>query len=157
MIDQKQAAGQVERLCGLDFFPKEKAARKELLLAAQSADSEEILKMAVADWVAERGQCPKPSELRRVINSLNEKFHTAVAKCSICFGAGVVTIWKLITYKGKSFTVLRAETLPDVNDTESANAFIAKLMEHEMLNPPANRQTVLTAAKNCVCRAAKAS
>ena len=69
MIDKTQAIQQLERLSGLDFFPKEKPAKKELVLALQSAITEDIAAQFVSDWLAESNTCPKPAEIRRAINA----------------------------------------------------------------------------------------
>ncbi len=72
MIDKSIAARQLERLSGLNFFPKEAPAKKELLLAMQVALTEDIAAQVVSDWLAESGECPKPADLRRNINARQE-------------------------------------------------------------------------------------
>ncbi len=153
MIDSKTAARQLERLAGLDYFPKEAPAKKELRLAIECALTEQIANSVVSDWLAESNNCPKPSEIRRLINARQEAIIEQRRNCPICDGVGFVTIWKLITYRGKSFVIERAETLHHITRQEQANAF----MEQMRSGPPTNlNQTVLSAAQVCQCRAVRA-
>ena len=109
MIDPKEAAKQVQRLSGLDFFPKEAAAQKEMRLALECAASDAIAASVVTDWLATASDAPKPAELRRMAYDLNEKFQTQARRCQECVGSGFVTIWRLVTYVGKSYAIKRSE------------------------------------------------
>ena len=77
MIDSKFAAQQLERLAGLNFFPKgagEKAALKELRLALECAASDAIGKRVVDDWLRNEADAPKPAQLRRAAYDENGRF-----------------------------------------------------------------------------------
>lgn len=154
MIDKKFAATEIERLVGLKFFPTTTAARKELIVAAQSAPSEAVLSLIVGEWAQHSTDAPKPAELRRQLHEKAQANEERRKKCDICNGEGVVTVWKLVTYMGQSFTMKTASTLKDITTNEQAQEFSRKLAEHIAANPKAERQTVLTAAKNCICRVA---
>lgn len=67
MITQEFSGIQIERLMGLDYFPSNKAAVKELRLAIEAAGSEAIATRIVTDWLAEHSEAPKPAELRRLV------------------------------------------------------------------------------------------
>ena len=152
MIPSTTAARQLERLSGLDFFPREAPAKKELRLAIECAITEQIAASVVSEWLAESNTCPKPAEIRRLINSRQEDIREQRRNCPECDGTGFVTVWKLLTYNGNSYNVRRSETLPQIQRQEQANAFLA-----DMARSPTNlNQTVLTAAKPCQCRTAGA-
>ena len=63
--------------------------------------------------------------------------------CRACDGAGFISVWKLVTYKGNSFNIERSEALPEYN-YEMAMEFARKLPDN---------QTVLSAARACACLA----
>jgi len=80
MIDPKFATEQIERLSGLNFFPKPVkgdtasiAAFKELRLALECANSDSIGKRVVDDWIRTSPDAPKPAELRRAAYDENER------------------------------------------------------------------------------------
>mgnify|MGYP001165934442 CR=1 FL=1 len=152
MIDKATAARQLERLTGLDFFPREAPAKKELLLAIQDAVNEAVAAQVISDWLRESSACPKPAELRRAVNAAQESLLEQRRECQTCGGQGAVTVWRLVTYRGNSFTVHKTEALPDVNDNEAAQKFSRMLAERYAEHTGLNRQTVLSAAKSCACR-----
>ena len=152
MIDKTTAARQLERLSGLDFFPREAPAKKELLLAMQDAVSEAVAAQVASDWLRESSACPKPSELRRAINAAQESLLEQRRECQTCGGQGAVTVWRLVTYRGHSFVVEKTEALPGVTDNEDAQKFSRMLAERYSQHPELKRQTVLSAAKSCPCR-----
>src|ERR1700678_11476 len=98
MISPTEAAAQLERLSGLDFYPRAKdqdAAVKELRLAAQSAETAGILRQVVDDWVSTQRECPKPADLRRLIWERNESTNSATPEkpekwdCMRCHDSGL--------------------------------------------------------------------
>ncbi len=152
MISATEAAREIERFTGLDFWPRgeeNKPARKELRLAAEVAESCEILKAVVDGWVQSQTQCPKPAELRRLIYDKNSERKELLSRCRFCGGSGCITVWLLVTYKGNSLVVDKSQRI-DVHSQEEANAFMAKLAEASTTV----NQTVLTAAEPCSCRKA---
>lgn len=151
MIDEKVGKIHLTRLMGLNFFPTEKRAQAELLRALCSSATTDICKRAVDSWLNESSDRPTPADLYRMIETANGLYQDTLSKCTICSGKGVVTVWELVTYRGKSFDILTAKTLPDVQSQEEANKFIAGLMIFEGANPDAPRQTVISAAKLCSC------
>jgi hypothetical protein len=154
MLDSKLAAKQVERLMGLNFFPVQATARKELILAAQCALSEAVLEKVISDWLGEATECPKPAELRRLSYEANERYAEKKAACTLCEGSGFITVWKLVTYKGNGFVVIGAETLQDVTTAEEASQRAEELNRFLLANPKARKQQILSAAKLCSCRKA---
>lgn len=152
MIDQAQAIKQLERLSGLDFFPKEKPARKELVLALQCAITDDIAAQVVSEWLAESNVCPKPAELRRLIYSRQEAILENLRKCHMCGGSGILTVWRLVTYRGTSWVVEKSQGL--AMDWEQARQFSIDIQTAQEANPNLARQAVLSAAKSCDCRKA---
>jgi hypothetical protein len=154
MISSGEASQQIERLSGLDYWPRgedNKPGRKELRLAAEVAESCEVLKAVVDDWVASQTQCPKPAELRRLIYDKNSQRKEQLSRCRGCGGNGAITVWRLVTYKGNSFVVEKSERI-DVHSQEEANEFLANLARVATTV----KQTVLTAAETCYCRKSRA-
>lgn len=93
MIDDAITAKQIARMGGLDFFPKDPAAIRELKSAASVARTPAILEQVVTDWICEQRECAKPADLRRLIHSANGEIKTASQGCPDCDGAGWQTHW----------------------------------------------------------------
>ena len=96
MITTAQASEQIQRLSGLDFFPRERAALKELRLAAESAATVEILRSIIDDWIREYTVSPKPADLRRLITPHNQEraseARQRVRNCPECGGSGYLWV-----------------------------------------------------------------
>lgn len=150
MISPKEAIDQLERMSGLDFFPKgrdQTAALKELRLALETARTVEIAESAVTDILACCTEAPKPSQLRKAVWEKNEQLKRKIKECPICGGSGQETVYLLITYHGPSFAVLRQEVLPDFN-AKKAKEFNSGLQSDD---GGGNNQTVLCGARPCRC------
>lgn len=156
MIDAKVAAEQMERLMGLSFAPQTPAAKKELRLAIEHAATQEIARNTVTDWLNESGECPKPSDLHRMIAGKNTAVTSARLKCQFCDGSGFTTIWRLVTYHGASFRIRNTES---ITGTSAQSAFEVALDVRRAIPDGQTaltkgwlRQDVLSAAKACSCR-----
>lgn len=99
MISAADAAAQVERMSQLDYFPRseeQSAALKELRLAVEAANSVEIAKMVIDDFIGYQSEAPKPAALRAAIWEMNEKLKPARVEnananhCGRCQGFGVI-------------------------------------------------------------------
>lgn len=152
MIDKKIATKHIARLVGLNFFPPKGAGREELVTAGAQAKSEAILDSVVSDWLAEATEAPKPAQLRAMILPLNEAAQLSRATCLACEGTGMITWWFLVTYKGLSFVIEDHERLRDVTTEHEAREYTERVKRFLEQNPKAKRQSVLSAAKSCVCR-----
>ena len=151
MIDKTTAARQLERLSGLDYFPREAPAKKELLLALQCAMVEDVAAQVVTDWLAESGECPKPADLRRNINSRQEGLMEQRRKCETCGGTGYLTRYYLATYNGFSLGQLRG--CQRIADYETSLRVAEGLRSaYASPTPPTMAQQVITAAAECGCR-----
>ncbi len=76
MISSVDAMKQLERLSGLDFFPRSEdqgAALRELRVALESASTVEIAAKVTTNWLANYGETPKPSDIRLAIKTENER------------------------------------------------------------------------------------
>lgn len=151
MIEEKIAAAQLNRLTGLNFFPSEKPAQRELLKSLMFAESAAICKSVVDDWISESADRPTPAEIRRMIIEKNSQTASQKAKCRACGGTGAICGWYLVAYRGNSFTIARRAFLGQIENAEQASEYIARLMQFEAENPKAERQTVLPAARGCHC------
>ena len=151
MIDKAIAARQLERLTGLNFFPKEAPAKRELLLAMQCAIAEDIAAQVVTDWLSESTECPKPAELRRNINTHQEQMRQHQRHCSVCGGTGYLTRYYLATYHGMSWGQLRG--VQRIAGYEEALAVTETLRNaYGSPTPPTMTQQVISAVAECNCR-----
>lgn len=138
MISQTEAAHQMERLSGLDFYPREDGGKKELLSALQAAKTVEVAARAVTTWLEGQRECPKPADMRRLIwERQGEAEKVPVCQCG---GSGWLTIYRLVTYKGRSLTIDHSEPLN--LDFEERLALREKLGEN---------QEILSGAAACSC------
>lgn len=70
MIDRKTALKQVNRLAGLDYFPAVAEAQEVLVdVLVQTARTPGEAELAIADWLVNNRQAPKPIELRAAVMS----------------------------------------------------------------------------------------
>lgn len=93
MIDKDFAKKQLNRLSGLDGFPREKEATHELLLAIQSAETQEMAAQVIDGYVRsiETAPCPKPSDIRRSIWDRIDRQSSQLSSrrhCQQCYGSG---------------------------------------------------------------------
>jgi hypothetical protein len=153
MITEKEAFDQLQRMSGLDFFPKGKdqaAALRELRLALEEAATVEIVRAVVDDVMAYATEAPKPAHLRRAIYDSNNRTEKTVRDCDLCGGSGNEIIYELVTHFGHSFAIRKREVMPDMND-EKARALSATLPWVDGPGPGDNQQ-IVTSAKPCQCR-----
>jgi len=73
MIDKKVAAALADRFSGLDWYPRDGVAQIELIQAVESAENEFIGTYVVTEWIKYETECPKPAEIRRLIQVENQK------------------------------------------------------------------------------------
>lgn len=93
MIEPIDAAKQIERLAGLDFYPHSSPmAQKELRLAIENCDSVAEADTIIGEFVHHGRECPKPADLRRLIH---ERHGERVRDCEKCGGAGYTEQWRL--------------------------------------------------------------
>lgn len=76
-----------------------------------------------------------------------EHAYETAPKCQLCDGNKFVTVWRLVTYRGNSYSIEKSEALPCKN-YEEAMVFAKKIAA----NPGSVRQVVNSAAKGCACR-----
>ncbi len=100
MIDDKIAGREIGRMIGLDFFPREKAAMKELVSALACASTEPIAVAVISGWIADCTQCPKPADIRRLVGDKNTERAQAAKKCEECGGSGFVIVEGWRTFHG---------------------------------------------------------
>jgi len=88
------------RLCDLAFPPTDRGGMADLGLALAAAVSDEAATAAVDEWIRYEKNCPKPSEMRKLIWEQNEKAAPAPApshaaqlpsgpQCPGCKGFGI--------------------------------------------------------------------
>jgi hypothetical protein len=93
MIEKKFAASQIDRLSGLDWFPREKGpALSELIRAMQTAPNEVAAEFIITELVRDARECPKPSDLYRMCGNEREKIETQSDGCELCGGTGMVIV-----------------------------------------------------------------
>lgn len=95
MVSFDYAMEQIQRLAGLDEFPRgEPAAVEELADAGTRAESEEILSRAIDDLAHGCVKCPKPVDVIRAVRAENDRVRdlqykrpSRSPKCPHCDGA----------------------------------------------------------------------
>jgi hypothetical protein len=99
------------------------------------------------DWI----HMPSASSIRGMAYDRMREVIQKRRACEICDGSGVQSIWVLVTYEGKSFSIKKSERIP-VGSQGEADDFARRLQVFLADNPRADRQMVLSAAKECECR-----
>ena len=150
MIERKFAQDQISRMIGLDYFPSEQKAQKELLDALMWAKTDAIAVATINEWMTDSSRRPTPHDIRRIVSEHNERYERQLEesgrpKCLICGGCGMTTHHFLVTYRGKSFGIEKSENIDHLS-FEEITEFRKKLPDH---------QTILSGARNCFnCRRA---
>lgn len=143
MIPATEATKQVQRLAGLDFFPRsDPAALKELRVAAEAAYTPEILTAVVDDWLASERECPKPADIRRMIWARQSPPEPR-KDCPDCGGTGARIRWTVSWWKEEGSRVVRTRRWS--RSEEEATAEAEALPKEAM----ARAETV---AVDCGCR-----
>lgn len=100
MLENREyARKQIERLAGLDRFPREsKPALSELVDALMCAADDRAAKEFVDEWLANNREAPKPVEIRRLIFAEQERQESARKKtyCRECSGSGFVMVKRTV-------------------------------------------------------------
>jgi hypothetical protein len=74
MIGKQHAGNEIGRLIGLNFFPSDPKAVKELVAALTFASTEAIATTVINDWLESENQRPTPADIRRMVMSENQKW-----------------------------------------------------------------------------------
>lgn len=143
---EKHIKRQLLRVSHLLGYPTESVALRDYVAALSTAGDEKAATRVMDQLVGEElERCPSPATIRRIAYDLRQGQHTRQAQCYTCDGAGYVTIWKLVTYVGKSFKIRHAEIIPVGQARELAERIAAHPIGDD-------NQQVLSAAKECECR-----
>jgi hypothetical protein len=73
MIDKRIASAQVDRLAGLNWYPRDGVAQIELILAVEASENEFIAAYVIDQWIRYQTEAPKPAALRSLVWAENEK------------------------------------------------------------------------------------
>lgn len=141
MIEKAFAKAQVARLSQLDGFPREAPAVGELVLALMVCKTDSTAMQVVTEIIdnAQGGsRCPYPADIRRMV--YDRQAEGEKRKCEACGGSGWLTVYRLVTYKGKSLVIEHSEAL-DL-DFEERLKFQKRLPEN---------QAILSGAVACAC------
>lgn len=153
MIDKRYARSAVLRLKCLGGWLESLSGKElldELTLAAEAAASETVIMTVIDEWIAQEPKLPTPADLRRIVWAYNEKHDDAEqkpGKCHICAGTGYRTQWVLVTYRGSTLHVKKAEWMPFGNYPE-AMRFARQLAA----SASTERQQLLSASIKCQCQ-----
>lgn len=129
MIDVKDAQAQMERMMQLDFGPRGREQRQEVLRVMCGARTVLIVQSAVTAWLdAANPKFPKPGELGQIITSLNVMHDEAAGKaraaCIACGGSGWVIVDGVNRFDGLKVTgakpcSCRSTGMPVVRDSDA--------------------------------------
>lgn len=147
MTDRKFATEQISRMIGLDFFPSDTKAQKELVDSLCWAKTDAIAVATINEWVQGQPRRPTPADIRRIVADHNERYDRLLErsrpKCNVCDGTGMTVHHFLVSYRGKSFGIENSENI-DHLDFEQIRDFRLKLGDN---------QTILSGARDCYnCR-----
>jgi hypothetical protein len=78
MIELKEAQAEMERMMHLEFGPRGREQRQEVLKCICQARTVLILQGAVTSWLEQNPKFPKPAEIRTIIASLNVSHDEAI-------------------------------------------------------------------------------
>lgn len=147
MIEMETAARQIDRLTGMNFYPPNAAAVKELVLAVMSAETDSIAFAAISCCVERMDRCPMPAEIRRIVWEMNEQLPKAARNCQLCGGTTFITSYWLITHE---FGYKRRERLP-FTDPGSYTDFCRERQANP-LPQGSPRQEFLIGSEPCSCK-----
>jgi len=138
---------QIKRLAHLDGFPKHSEAIADYLSALAVAKSTDRVERVVSVFTgdAELTRCPTAAQIRKIAYELLESEVQQQRGCEACGGSGFVSGYRLVTYHGKSFQIKRSEAVQEDEWRSLAERIAAKPVG-------ADRQQVLSVAKECTCR-----
>ncbi len=143
----KQIESQLKRLAHLEGFPKHAEGIRDYIAALAIAKSGERAQRVVEVFTgdAELNRCPTAAQLRMVAYDTLNREETQQRGCLTCAGSGFITVYRLVTYHGKSFQMKHSEPVP-----ESEWRALAEKIAAEPLGD--DKQQVISAAKECSCR-----
>lgn len=143
---EKHAKDQLSRVSHLPGFPEAPlAVRDYIVVLCKMGTLEGITRLMDEIVAAEWEKCPTAHQLATIGHNLRESTKQKRAACRRCDGTGVLTIWKLVTYIGNTFSIKKAERLD--TDYEGAMDLARRIAER----PGTERQVVLSAAEACGC------
>jgi hypothetical protein len=144
---ERHVESQLKRLSHLVGFPTAPEGLRDYCAALAVAKTSERVQRVVAAFVgdAEMQRCPTAAQLRGLAYDLLQADGENERRCGVCGGAGAITAWKLVTYHGKSTQIKHVEGVLERDARSLAERLAAAPIG-------ADRQMVLSAAKECECR-----
>ena len=147
------AVEQLHRLSKTRGFPDNRLAIADYCAALEVMETFEGIRDLMDDLVrTEWISMPSAATIRGMAYERMKETIARRRACDLCDGSGVQTVWLLQTYAGKSFSMKARQYLPQITTQEEANNFARDLQKFLDENPEADRQQVLSAAKECSCR-----
>lgn len=143
---EKHIKRQLLRLSHLLGYPTESVALRDYIAALSTAGDEKAATRVMDRLVGEElERCPTSATIRRIAYELREGQQTRQVNCDFCKGTGTFTVWKIVTYVGKSFKIRRSEIIPADTARELSERIAAQPLGDD-------HQQVLSAAAECSCR-----
>lgn len=134
-------------------YPDNKLAMNDYCAALEVMETFEGVRGLIDDLTrTDLIRMPTAANIRSMAYDRMKETITRRRECSLCDGTGVQTVWLLQTYAGKSFSMKGRAYLREITSQEQADAFARNLQKFLDENPEADRQQVLSAAKECGCR-----
>jgi len=88
MISRELATMEVQRLSGLDYFPRTTEGVNELVGAIREAQNELQAHATITEFSQGERECPKPADINRVLQQLKKP--VTRKNCGFCGGTGFV-------------------------------------------------------------------
>lgn len=143
---EKHIKSQLSRIEHLPGYPESSIAIRDYIAALSIAATQEAATRVMDAVTAEDwARCPTASRLRTMAYEQVSEQRERERKCDFCGGSGFLTVWRLVAYHGKSFQIKRSECI----DADNAISLADKLTADPI---GTDRQQVLSAADNCICR-----
>jgi len=143
---EKHIKRQLLRLSHLLGYPTESIALRDYIAALSTAGNEQATTRVIDRLVGEElERCPPAATIRRIAYELREGQQERQNSCHFCGGNGTITVWKLVTYVGKSFKIKHTEII----QADTARSLAERIAETPLGD---DQQQVLSAAMECSCR-----
>ncbi len=144
---------QMARLNKTLGYPDNKLAMNDYCAALEVMETFEGVRSLIDDLTrTDLIRMPTAAAIRGMAYDRTKETRALRASCDRCGGSGVQTVWLLQTYAGKSHAMKGRAYLPQITNQEQADEFARNLQKFLDKNQNADRQMVLSTARECSCR-----
>lgn len=147
---EAHAKRQLRRLSHWKDYPNTAEALRDYIAVVCKLGSPESITKFMDNLVLDTlDRCPTAAELNRMIFDVTAGRMKRKKECKICDSTGILTLYQLVTFHGKSYKIKAIENLN--LDFEEVRPYIENLVAWQRQNTNADRQDVRSAAAVCEC------